>query len=454
MRGHRRLSGLPLRARLTIVFCGVIAVVLAVTGLVVYLQFRQGVDSRIDEELADRQAVMRALAAEGPAPGELVSRTAEPLVQVFGPGGRLLATTARLGSSPLLDPEQVLAARASSGLSATASLDGTDDGARVRAFPLPGRRVGVVGEPLDDRARSLRRLAIILAVTLPVALLAASVAGYRVAGAALTPVERMRRRAQDIGAGELHERLPEPGTGDELDRLAVTLNELLSRIEQAVERERRVIDDASHELRTPVSILLTRLEVARRQHLDRQALEAVLDEAAGDARRLSRLADDLLLLARADQGRLPLRPEPLDVMDLLETAARRGRDAAADDGREIVARLGIPGGAVVLADPDRTAQVLDNLIGNSLRHGAGAVDVRADREGEHVWITVSDRGPGYPAAMRPEAFERFPRGGRGTEGAGLGLAICDAIVRAQGGEIRAANDEGGGAVTRFSLPLA
>ena len=256
-------------------------------------------------------------------------------------------------------------------------------------------------------------------------------------------------------AGDLHERLPEPGSADEIDRLAVTLNDLLARLDRAFEHERRLVGDASHELRTPISVLRTRLDVALRQEHDLEEPAAGARPSAHvDSRRLSRLADDLLLLARADQGRMPLRPEPLAVDELLRAAAARGREVAAAAGRTITVRRGSGADAVVLADPDRTAQVLDNLVFNSLRHGGGSVELAAERQGGLVVIRVGDDGPGYPEEFLDRAFERFSQADPGRAGAGLGLAIVEAITTAQGGTIAAANRPEGGAVTTVTLPAA
>lgn len=363
-----------------------------------------------------------------------------------------MATSRELAQTRLLDPAQVGRAARSAITFTAGPIAGHADGARVRAFPIAGGRVAAVAEARDDRDRALNRLATILAITLPGALLAASLAGYKVASSALRPVEAMRARADEIGARDIGQRLPEPGTRDELDRLATTLNRLLGRLQGAVQHERRIVSDASHELRTPISVLLTRLDVALRQDLDRDALRETLEAARGDARTLSRLADDLLVLARADQGRLPLRPVPLEVHDLLHAAqARHG-----GNGTEVAVREEIPGGAVVLVDADRTAQVLDNLIVNAMTHGAGPIELRARRDGDVVRISVRDHGPGMAPEFLPRAFERFSQDnpdGDG-EGAGLGLAIADAIIRAQGGSVTAANDPSGGAVVTVTLPAA
>ncbi len=455
MTSRTRLSWrtLPVRVRLTATFAVVIGVALAVTGLLVYLQFRESLDARIDQELADRQDTVIALIRDEGGPQQAIDQAGEALAQIYAPDGTVTASSRLVAGVRLLDSGQVAQAAAAPLRTTRGDLPGVDDGARLRAFAVPGG-VAVIGEPREDRERALHRLAAILAITLPGALVAACVAGYLVTRAALRPVDAMRARAEEIGAGAPPgERLPEPGTHDEIDRLATTLNDLLGRLEAAVEHERRIVGDASHELRTPVSVLLTRLDVAlRRDDLNEAALRAVLEDARQDARRLSRLADDLLLLARADQGRLPLRREPLEVHDLL--AGAHERHTGSPPGAVVVAEE-VAGGAVVIADPLRTGQVLDNLIANALVHGTAPVELRASVEDGAVSISVRDHGPGYPEWFLPRAFERFSQAdAAGAPGTGLGLSIADAVVRAQGGTITAANAPDGGAIVTFTLPAA
>ncbi len=332
----------------------------------------------------------------------------------------------------------------------------TGDGARVLAFPLRNGTVAAIAEPRDRRELELARLGGLLAIGLPAALLLVAFTGYQVAGAAMRPVERIRAQAARIGSSVPGERLPEPGTGDELDRLTRTLNDLLGRLAAAMDRERRIVSDASHELRTPISVLRTRLDVALRGERRPDELESVLHEARGDVGRLARMADDLLVLARADQGRLPLRPEPIDVQDLLEDTARR-HAAAAAKARQAIEVTVVPGGAVVLADPDRLAQALDNLVVNALTYGAGTVELHArTARAESIELVVADHGPGFAEELLPRVFERFAQGsddGRG-EGAGLGLAIVAALAKALGGDARARNPPGGGAEVSMTVPAA
>ena len=315
--------------------------------------------------------------------------------------------------------------------------------------------VAVIGESLD-REHDLRvRLAVLLVIVLPAALLAASYLGYRLAGAALAPVERMRARAAQITDSDLSERLPLPESQDEIARLGRTFNGLLDRLAAAIARERRIVSDASHELRTPLAVLSAELQVAARPDRTPGQLHEAVVSALEETGRLSHLADDLLVLARSDEGDLPLRLEPLDVGDVLHDVARRNDTAVRAAGRTLDTHVDIEGGAVVLADPDRVAQALDNLVGNALLHGAGAIVVRAAAgEPGVVELSVGDEGPGFGDVL-DAAFERFTQGdpSRGA-GAGLGLAIVDAIARAHGGGVRAEDLPGGGARVTLALPAA
>lgn len=451
-----RLRGpYPLRLRLTVAVAAVTAMLLAVTGLLVIDQFARGLDSRTDTELTERGDSVTALARQVPD-ARLLAVAGEPLAQLYGPDGRLRDTTRRTGRVPLLTGGELRLARVRPVLVTVRAVAGTDDGARVRAFAIRRGSVVAIAEARGRREQELARLAALLTVALPIALLAAAFTGYQVAGAALRPVDRIRSSAARIGETDLSQRLPRSGTGDELDRLTATLNDLLARLAHALEHERRIVSDASHELRTPISVLRTRIDVGLRGDGDAATLRRVLTEAQGDAVRLARLADDLLVLARADQGRLPLRPEPVDVQDLLEQAAARHQAAARATGRDVRSSVEISGGAVVLADPDRLAQALDNLVVNALRHGAGIVDLTARTSGPGgVELSVGDRGPGFPDKVLPQAFERFSQGGGSDRvGAGLGLAIVAALATASGGSARAVNRPGGGAEVTLVVPAA
>jgi heavy metal sensor kinase len=452
-----RFRRLPIRVRLTVAFAGVLAAVLAVGGVALYAVFQQDFDQQIDRDLDTRLSVVTRLvdvaaqARQQPQARHVPGASGEGIVQVYRADGRLLASSNRVAGDRLLAPAQVRDA-----IHAPIRIDRVDTPAgEARLAGGSGRYRSlavVVGEQLDRRDQALDRLRELLLIAGPLALLLATYAGYQVAGAALRPVERMRARAERVTAHDTSERLPVPDTNDEIEALGVTLNELLARLDEALARERRLLSDASHELRTPLAVLRTEVQLALRGDRDAAELRAALESAGHEAERLSRLADDLLVLARADQGRLPVRGEPLAAAHLLAGAASRASAAAAAAGRSVRAER--EPDPLVRADPDRVAQALDNLVANALTHGAGTVTLSAARANGRVELHVTDRGAGFPDGLLDRAFERFSRAdpARSGEGTGLGLAIVGAIAAAHGGEAGARNLAGGGADVWISLP--
>jgi signal transduction histidine kinase len=442
--------------RLTLAFAGVLAAVLAVGGVALYAVFANDLDEQIDRDLATRLVDVTRLAdiaarsSERQEPRGVPEASGDAMVQVYRTDGRLLASSRGLRGTRLLTADQLRrAARGRIRIGRTGSPVGDIRVRAGRAAVAP--LVVAVGEPLKRRDHSLDRLRELLFIIFPLALGLATYAGYQVAGAALGPVERMRARAEQVTERDTSERLPVPETHDEIEALGRTLNDLLARLDSALGRERRLLSDASHELRTPLAVLRTEVELALRGERDAHELRAALESVGQEAKRLSRLADDLLVLARSDQGRLPIRAEPLDTAALLRAAAAR----AAAGGRRVVTEDG-DDGLVIAADPDRTAQALDNLVANALRHGAGDVRLSARADGDRVQLHVADQGAGFSDELLGRAFERFSQGdpARSDEGTGLGLAIVAAIAAAHGGDAGARNLAGGGADVWLSLPAA
>jgi signal transduction histidine kinase len=233
----------------------------------------------------------------------------------------------------------------------------------------------------------------------------------------------------------------------------VTLNDMLGRLQRARERERAFVSDASHELRTPLAILKTEVEVALRTENPPETLRAALRVAGEEADRLSQLAEDLLLIAASDAGRMELDLRDASVRELLESVDRRFRVRAREAGRTLA--LEATADRPVVADFPRVEQALSNLVDNALRHGAGTITLRAEADDGHVELHVLDRGPGLPAEFLPHAFERFSRAHRGRTGpgSGLGLAIVELIASAHGGRAGVANRaDGPGADAWLRLP--
>jgi signal transduction histidine kinase len=260
--------------------------------------------------------------------------------------------------------------------------------------------------------------------------------------------------AAEVSVGEPGRRLPVPPARDEVARLGETLNAMLARLEAALARERAFVSDASHELRTPLAVLRTELELAVRRGRSAEELEAALASAAEETERLSQLAEDLLVIARSDHGRLPVREEDVAAVELLERARERFAARASSAGRAL--RIAAAGEQRVLADRLRVEQALANLIENALRHGDGEVVLAAEGRDGAVELHVCDEGPGFPPGFLASAFERFSRADRARSGggAGLGLAIVAAIASAHAGSAGARNRPQGGADAWIGLRRA
>jgi signal transduction histidine kinase len=449
------LMRLPVRWRLTLAFSFVIACVLAGTGLFVHGRLATTLDGSIDSGLRARATDVAALAQQSEhglseAEADGASRSRVPaLAQLVDPRGRVVDRTPGLPARALLRPAALARARAGH----ESVRETVVRGERVRLIARPvlaqdQRMVVIVGASLEDRARALDNLANVLLIGGPAALLLASLAGYLLTGAALSPVEAMRRRAAELSVHDLGRRLPAAGGDDELGRLGRTLNELLARVDAAVARERDFVADASHELRSPLAMLRTELELLGRERPAGPALQQAVASAIEETDRVSRLADDLLLLARADDRGLVAATRPLAAADVLLEAALRAADA----------RIAVdaPTAALVRADAGQLARALDNLLANAVRHARDAIVLSAREEGDRVVLHVADDGPGFPEQFLPRAWERFARAdaGRTEDGAGLGLAIVRAIAELHGGRTGAQNRPGGGADVWIELPRA
>jgi signal transduction histidine kinase len=435
---------LPLRIRLALVFAAAMALVLFGAGLFAYERVSSDLSTALDEQLRGRAQDLSALVRRGGSlrttSGTLVEQ-GESFAELVGPDGHVLDATTPIGRTLLLTPAQLELARRGPVFVNRSSAPGLDEPARMLAVPVD-RNVLVAGATRENRAEILRSLRTAFLIGGPLALLLASLGGYVLAGAALRPIEAMRRRAAEISSSSLDERLPVPAANDEVARLGATLNEMLARIEGGLARERRFVADASHQLRTPLALLKTELELALRRARSADELRDALRSAAESSDRLARLTEDLLLLARAEEGRIPLKAEQTDVADVLQQVAERF-------GAEVDAEP-----LVITADRLRLEQALTNMVDNAVRHGGGKVKLNARIRNGTAELHVLDEGPGFPREFLGRAFERFSRAdASGADGSGLGLAIVETIARAHGGRANAANRPEGGADVWLALPM-
>ena len=449
------MSRLPIRIRLTLPFAVVMAAVLAAMGIVLYLRVGSALLANVDQNLDAQVAEATSHAHEGRS--QLLDRdvSSGPTVAQVQLADGTVVESSPAGLRAIVPAALRAAAVQGMHVRTTTDLNGLRGDWRTIAVPIQVHgRAGVllIARSLAAREETLDRLGREFLLAAPAALLLAILAGYGLAAAALRPVEAMRRRAAAVTAESPGTRLPVPPAHDEIAALAVTLNDMLDRLEAAFEHERRFVADASHELRTPLALLRAELELALRRPRTRDEYADAIRSAAEETERLSRLAEDLLLIARGDEGRLPIRREELNGHELLD----RVRMRFAVRAQELQRPLTVVDGADVTfeADPARLEQALGNLVDNAFVHASGAVALSARRTNGVVELHVTDAGPGVPEGFADRAFDRFsrPDDARERGGAGLGLAIVDLIAKAHGGGARLTPAPGGGADAYIVIP--
>ena len=445
---------IPLRLRLTLVFSVGMAIVLLGLGTYGYLRVGADLQASVDAGLRSRAQVLADATSKGQArdvvaaKGRLIDPD-EAFAQILDTSGQIVEASSAVADAPLLSPSEV--SLVADPTFSTRQLDPQDDPVRLLAVAVdgPNRRVVVVGATLGDVIEARQRLLLVMVTIGPLALLITAGAGWLLAGAALRPVEQMRREAAAVSASEPNRRLPVPRTGDELARLATTLNSMLDRLQEALERERRFVDDASHELRTPLATLRGEIDLALLRRRDAPELEASLRSAQEDVVHLQRLADDLLVMARIRAGRISVHRVEVSLAMLTSRSVRAVENQAAAAGVTIDVDAS---DETVEVDPERIEQALRNLLENAVRQTPrmGVVRVSARRLDGFARFVVADGGPGFPPDLLATAFEPFTRGDvetAGPTGAGLGLSIVRAVAEAHGGSASAENTPDGARVT-------
>ncbi|MEU5845345.1 ATP-binding protein [Saccharopolyspora shandongensis] len=434
----------PLRLRLTAAFTLTMALILTAAAIGTVVNSRASLDESITESLQYR---LRDVQSAADAVSPVLANGWDTAEQILDSDEKVVAGSREAGGQPLLGPSEFAAAQHGPIVVEHPSVGTLTGPVRIAAAPATNdSRVAVAAMSLAGRDAAAADLAQELAVAFPLVLVAASVGAYLLTAGALRPVERMRARAATITAENPGQRLPVPASRDEISRLGATFNDLLGRLHSALDRERQFVADASHELRTPLSVLTTELELALRRPRSHSELTAALQSALTETERLSQLAQNLLLLARADHtssepptSAVELRPLLLSVVDRL-----RRRTEATD------VRVDCPPGLAVSANPDDVNRAVSNLLDNAVQHASDPITIRARclQADGGVVIEVRDHGPGLDPELLPQIFDRFTRAdtARTGEGIGLGLAITAALAHRNGGTVTAANSDGGGAV--------
>jgi two-component system, OmpR family, sensor kinase len=460
---------MSLRLRVAFVVAAASGLLVLLSGLIFLSQLQSGLLSSVDAGLRTRvDALAQRLGPDGngdfqDSGAESLLPPNEALAQVIGPDGRALDSSEGATHGLLLGGGQLAAARAGT-WNGSSLYDGQP--VRVLAMRLEGSAkaptVVAVATSQEVVSQVVTRVRGGVLLSALAAAVISGLGGWMLTRFVLRPVERMRRRAARISGENSSERLPVPESRDEIARLGTTMNQLLQRMDGALERQRMFVADAGHELRTPLSVLTAELELANRPGRSKDELAQAVARAEAECYRISRLAEDLLLLARVDVRDTLLDERETALRPLLAAACESARLAGTATRSSV--QIDCPPDLILWVDPTRMRQVMDNLLTNAFRYAPDGTDVHVrvtttDRSGaSRVVVEVSDCGPGFPEPFLPHAFERFRRAdqarGNRDGGLGLGLAITDALVRAHGGCVSAHNRSEGGACVRVELPIA
>lgn len=467
---------LSFRRRLGLTYHAAILVVLIAAALAAYWSLSRAAHGQLDAALlalAETEAGM--LAQEGGAPiriHEAATAGSAPmsfvrldrLVQIIDADGRPVARSVNLGAAQLPAHPSTLAQMTAGKVVFETLHNFSEEPTRLVTLPMRvggsgGTLRGVqVAGSLDDVQRLLNVSAGLLAAMGAVLLLSVGAAGALLMRRVFLAIDDVVQKARRIGDDDLNQRLPHPGSADEIGRLVDTLNEMLARIEHGYDVQRRFTADASHELRSPLSRLRTELEVTLRRPREPQAYVETLRSGLEEVERLTLLVEELLAFARIDTGQERGRTERVVLNALAEDAVRRMEPIAR--ARDVTLKIEAAGLVRAKVSPASASLVLDNLLDNAVKFapaGSG-VTVQLVIDGQQAVLRVRDTGPGIRRDELTRVFERFYRGpsarAGSTPGMGLGLALSQAIVHAHGGSITASNAVDGGAVFEVRLPAA
>ena len=439
------------RVRTTLLAVVVVGVTLIVTGVVVVRWLDRSLTQSVERSAlisADHVAdFLDSSGTVGNLPGD---NEEDEYVQLLDTDGNVVDASQNVEGFPAFatpepgDTERVL-------VRIEEDEDDPDEKEPFLAVAVDHRdQVIVIGRTLEAVDESVDVLIGILAVGLPLLLLVMGFVTWVVVGRALEPVEAIRKEVEDISTEELHRRVPTPATDDEIARLAVTMNQMLERLEAGQERQRRFVSDASHELRSPVATVRQHAEVVL-AHPESSSAEDLARIVLDENLRLQQLVEDLLILARTDENAARSKRTTIDVDDLVFEEIRRLREVA---GKTIDASKVSAGR--VRGDAKQLTRLISNLLDNAVRHATHAVQISLEEHGDEVVLRVDDDGGGVAADEKVRIFERFVRleeaRDRDSGGAGLGLAIVAEVARGHGGKVEVLDGPAGGARFEVRLP--
>ncbi|HET6834046.1 MAG TPA: ATP-binding protein [Acidimicrobiales bacterium] len=447
-----RPSGI--RLRITAVAAIAVGVALTVGAVLLVGLLRSRLDAAATNAATLRAQDVAALATTDALPPQLALPGEETaVVQVVAANGDVVASSENIHGEPAITAERPPGTEP---LVLTSAVRPLDDNEKMRIVALDtNTSSGVVAvyaaESLERADETTRAITTVLLAGVPVLVTVVAGITWWAVGRTLRPVRAITNTMAEITASDLQRRVPAPTTRDEIGQLAGTVNDTLGRLETAVDRQRRFVADASHELRGPLTALRSDLEISI-THPEKSPWNAVARDTLGDVERLQQLSDDLLLLARIDaEGERPRRP--VDLAALTQEAAHAVRRPDIDVGTS-----GLDDSAMILGDEQQLRRMARNLIHNAEAHAQSRLDIAVRPLGDVVRLTVVDDGPGIPPALRSHVFERFFRldsaRTRDSGGAGLGLAIVHDVVTSHHGRIEITETYPHGATFTLDLPRA
>ena len=458
---------LPIGVRLTLWYVAIFATAQVVFGGLMYVTLRHHlyeiVDDRLEDQAEDLQNFLLAQKKDASlakmqeeVTEEYSGEHAGEYLELFDEQGSLLFRSAGMGAGELSKP---LPEATSNGVQVDRKLGEKPMRFRVALIPAEGHVYQArIGMPIWEVRKTLAAFQRYLLMVAPLLLAVAAGVGYWLSRRALAPVDRLTLAARSIGGGSLSSRLDVPKSGDELQRLADTLNEMLERIETSFRRITEFTADASHELRTPVSLIRTEAELALRRSRNPEEYRGALEHILGEAERTTRLLEQLLALARTDAGREFLEIREVD----LKTVAAQAAEAwgGVVRSKELSFDCDLPeSGVLVRGDEAALRRVVDILLDNAMKYAKerGTIVLSVRSQGGDAIVTVADDGIGIPAEEQPKIFERFYRvdkaRSRSHGGAGLGLAIAHWIVAQHRGTIGVESVAGKGSKFAVRLPV-
>ncbi len=484
-RPPRRLPAPGVRAQLTLWYTAIFALLLLLAGVLLYLHLRDSLAASLDSALQLRaqqlasyisvqhnQIVLNDVVADlpgfgpdndGDGPQQDSTRADvnfDALVRLLDLHGHVLHATPAFEKLPVPQASVTQPLLGTPWQGTITSANGQPVRLYSRTLSDDGHVFALlqVGESLDLMQQTLAQVTTELLVAALCVLLLGALGSYWLAGRAFAPIRRLIEVARTIKEGDLHQRVPVPQTADEVQALALTFNEMLTSLEATLNRQRRFVSDASHELRTPVAVIRSKTDLALQQPGDEREYLAVLREINCESERLGRLIGDLLVLARGDEGKTRFEFEPVALHQIAEAVAANAEPLALERGVNLQVEIEEP--VTVQGDEARLIQVIMNLLDNAIRHtnAGGSVTVCVARTQAEARLTVRDTGIGIAPEHLPHIFERFYRvdSARSFNAAGnngLGLAIADWIVRAHHGSITAQSRPGQGSTFLVTLPL-